>query len=149
MRDWIIVKTEPGKEMSVAEEFKARNYDVWVPMDIRFYNVSRHIKTLQVSETPLIPRHVFVSMPYWTGDSSARYAKGICRDAEGFVLRITDAQMSDFMASHGAWNDRIIAANTPKLPSKQKTAMQPMTIDTLQQIKGVLFGEAVDLDLAA
>lgn len=77
---WVIMKTEPAKELNAAKELA--DFDPYVPREARIYRHGRHRKTA-LKEFPAIPRLIFLYTPYSWGLQDIigrKYTLGLVRD---------------------------------------------------------------------
>ncbi len=90
MIHWHVLFVSPKAEMKVADTLQAMNYDVYLPVEIRWsrHGVGRHRKPKRKIERPLMDRYVLVQIADNAEDrAEVRYVEGV----ERIVGRLDEA----------------------------------------------------------
>lgn len=135
---WVIMKTEPAKELKAAEGLA--DFDPYVPREVRILRRGKHRKSA-LKEIPAIPRLIFLYTPYSWGLQDIigrKYTLGLVRDptlpADDMARPayvIPDRQMGRFQC---VINEMIYDAREAferKIPSKSKK-LKLKTFDDLK-----------------
>ena len=121
---WLIIRTEPTKEFSVARQVAVQGYGTFLPLEIRSHSVSRHTRRRVITEIPLCPRICFTYIPQELQDqlTRLRYVTGLARNAQGGVFIIPEPQMAKVQECHQEWLQSQIKAHSMGTPNKNKKA---------------------------
>jgi transcription antitermination factor NusG len=78
---WFVIWTAQSSEMKVADTLQAMNYDVYLPVEIRWsrHGVGRHRKPKKKIARPLMDRYVLVQIDDEIGWGEVRRVEGVER----------------------------------------------------------------------
>ena len=145
---WLILRTAIAREKHLERLATMQGIEADCPMDIRSKAVSRHTRRRLTTETPLIPRVLFLKAPGLP--ALPRHALGYVRDITGAILAIPDREYARFKDCHTAWLLAQTNAHRQGNPGKPR---KPITRrwgekNTFQDIMRDLFGIEILEDAA-
>jgi transcription antitermination factor NusG len=81
MIHWYVIWTAQSSEMKVADTLQAMNYDVYLPVEIRWsrHGVGKHRKPKRKIQRPLMDRYVLVQIDEEIGWGEVRRVEGVER----------------------------------------------------------------------
>lgn len=145
---WLILKTDHAKEQYVARQVAGLGYDAWVPSQIIVTRkcagrrVMAQSNAQQIKELPILPRRVFVQMPFGVDTEAlqadvarVRYSAGLERDMASSALVIPSVQIAAFRSAIDAENTASLAL-AQKASRRQKARWKSLHDALVEMIQG-------------
>jgi hypothetical protein len=104
---WVLIRTEPRKELAVYSAIVDLVVDAWLPREPRFTRSGRSRNQRQWW-APVLPGYFFAAGVALTGVATVRYFDGIEHDCDGKPIEIPECVVTRFRAAIDEENHTLV-----------------------------------------